>query len=224
MTASDARNRLLNAAGSIFAAKGYRASTVREICDRADVNLASINYHFGDKQRLYIETVKRAYQLKADQVSMPEWPTETPPTVKLADFIRTLLTRMIGVEEDSWQHELIMREIVSPTSACRELVLESFRPQFDLLLEILDELLPSETPDHTRHQLAFSVVGQCLNYRVAGEVVSLLISEEERKAHYSPHQLAGHIAQFCLAAFGAAPAYGKEAAGGFVSQERRSTA
>jgi len=52
------------------------------------------------------------------------------------------------------------------------------------------------------------VVGQCLHYHVAGEVVALLVSPDEMTRHYSPTELAAHISRMCLAALGAAPPVG----------------
>jgi len=62
MSEDDARTRILNVAGPIFAEKGFQATTIREICGQANVNVAAVNYHFGDKERLYTEAVKRAHQ------------------------------------------------------------------------------------------------------------------------------------------------------------------
>ena len=54
--------RLLEAAERVFAEKGYKAASVREICKQAGLNIAGVNYYFGDKERLYIEAVKYAHR------------------------------------------------------------------------------------------------------------------------------------------------------------------
>ena len=77
-----------------------------------------------------------------------------------------------------------------------------FRPQFNILLEILDEILPPATTAARRHQIAFSIVGQCLYYRVADSVVGLLVGEREFGQHYGAAELGEHISQFTLAALG----------------------
>lgn len=207
----DTRNRILQTAGRIFSEKGFQAATVRDICQAADVNIASINYYFGDKERLYIESVKRAHTMRTEHVAFPEWPPGTPPQTKLREFIVTMVTRMIGVKEAPWQTELLMREMLHPTTAVSELIQESIRPSFELLLEILDEVLPQDTPQARRHQIALSIVGQCLYYHMAREVIPLLIEQRELDEHFTPRQLAEHIAQFSLAALGLATPLGEEA-------------
>jgi len=196
----DTRARILQVAGPIFAEKGYKAATVREICESAGVNVASVNYYFGDKEQLYVETVKRAKQLRAERVPLPILDANTPPEACLRDYIKALLTRMIGVSEAPWQSRLMMREILQPTRACRELVEEYIRPDFNLLLEILRRLLPDDTPLHVRRQIGFSIVGQCLFYRVAGDVVAILVPGDELDEHYGVECLAEHISRITLAA------------------------
>ena len=199
-TADDTRTRVLHAAGSVFAEKGFQAATVREICQVAGVNLASVNYHFGDKQQLYHETVRAAHRLTAQQVPMPSWSDDVQPRDQLRGFIRTMLTRMLGAQSAPWQSRLMTREVLQPTAACKELVEENFRPHFQMLVEIIKRLAPVDTPPPQLHKMAFSVVGQCLFYRVAGEVVVLMVGEDESRSHHSIDQLAEHIAAFTLAA------------------------
>ena len=51
------RERIADAAGEIFAERGFDGTTVRDICQRAGANIAAVNYYFGDKQRLYLEAL-----------------------------------------------------------------------------------------------------------------------------------------------------------------------
>lgn len=202
--AEDARTRVLNAAGPIFAERGFQAATVREICRAAAVNVASVNYYFGDKETLYIETVRRAHAQRVQQFPLPKRPAGTPPAVRLRDFVHNLLTRCMAVEEAPWQVRLMMREILQPTAACRELVEEYFRPHFDILLgivgELVGELVGPDVARHTLRQIGYSVVGQCLYYRIAREIVVILTPDEELREHYAVEQLADHITRMTLAA------------------------
>ena len=53
------RERLLDAAETVFAKKGYPSASVRDITGAAGCNVASVNYHFGSKKGLYREVFKR---------------------------------------------------------------------------------------------------------------------------------------------------------------------
>jgi AcrR family transcriptional regulator len=193
------RERIIEAAGEIFASQGFDQATVRGICQQASANIAAVNYHFGDKRGLYIEAVKRAHQWKMKQAVLPEPREGAEPEDRLADFVVTFLRRLKLGDRDTWQNRLMMREMMSAGTACAELVRESIRPQFDMLLAILRQMLPAEITDERVHLTAFSIVGQCLFYHFADPVVRKLIDEDEY-ATLSPETLARHVVQFSLAA------------------------
>jgi len=192
------RDRIVDAAGELFADRGFEATTVRDICQAADANIAAVNYYFGDKQRLYVEAVVRAHRWRMERVKLPEWNADTPPETKLADFIKTFIRRVRSGPGDTWHTRLIMREIGNPTAACAELVQSSIRPQFEILLSVLRELLPDEGDVEKLRLTAFSIVGQCLFYHFADPVVRNLLSEEEYAA-LEIDKLAEHITEFSLA-------------------------
>jgi TetR/AcrR family transcriptional regulator, regulator of cefoperazone and chloramphenicol sensitivity len=198
----DTQERLLLAAGELFAEKGYDGTTVREICQRAGAgNVAAVNYYFRDKERLYIEAVKSACTRQHESLPFPDWPPGTSPKRKLRDFIRVLIDRMLGDKSPPWARQLFLRELAHPTAACREFVDMVVRPNAELLSRILDELLP-KVPARKRRLIAFSIVGQCFFHRVAHPIVTLLVGEEEVRTYDSAF-LAEHIADFSLAAIGA---------------------
>src|SRR5690242_13872125 len=54
------REHLLEAAGQVFAEKGFERSTAKEICERARTNTAAVNYHFGGIEALYAAVLEEA--------------------------------------------------------------------------------------------------------------------------------------------------------------------
>lgn len=193
------RERIVEAAGEIFAEKGFEQATVRDICQQAGANVAAVNYYFGDKQRLYVEAVKRAHAWKMSQAELPQWANDVRPQKMLADFILTFVRRLKLGDRDTWQNRLMMREMMRPHGLCVELVRDSIRPQFEMLVSIVRRLMPEDSTPEQVHVTAFSVVGQCLFYHFADPVVRKLIEESEY-TRLSPEKLAEHIAQFSLQA------------------------
>src|SRR3954454_14888142 len=152
------RERIAEAAGEIFAERGFDGTTVRDICQRAGANIAAVNYYFGDKQRLYVESVVRAHCWRMQQARLPQWSDGTPAETKLADFITTFIRRVRTGPDGTWHTKLMVREMAHPTGACAELVQSSIRPQFEILLAILRELLPTDVGDERLQLPGFSIV------------------------------------------------------------------
>jgi AcrR family transcriptional regulator len=199
MATDSPRERLLDAAGEIFAEKGFKGATIREIIDRAGVNIAAVNYYFRDKERLYIETVKHAVCFSPE--TRPSWPLGTPPAIKLRDFVYFLIGRLLDKNKPAWHARLMMREMAQPSDACTELVRDYIEPMSKILQGILHELLPQDTPRWKRMMTGFSIVGQCIHYCSNKPVVMLLVGEGDYK-YFDPATLAEHITQFSLCALG----------------------
>ena len=196
------QQRLLDAAEAIFAGKGFNGASVRDICKRAEANIAAVNYYFGDKERLYIEAVKYAFRCCTQGVPFPDWAPGTPAGDRLRDFINVMVTRMM--QPQSVQSiQLMMREMAEPTAACVEVVREYIQPMAQKLGDILGELMPDASL-RQRTMTAFSIVGQCHFYRHHRTVAALLIGEEEF-ASYDADEVAQHITEFTLRALGVQP-------------------
>ncbi|UII22233.1 TetR family transcriptional regulator [Fulvivirga ligni] len=56
------KERILDAADKLFVEKGYDATSVRELAQEADVNIAMISYYFGSKENLLEEMILRRTQ------------------------------------------------------------------------------------------------------------------------------------------------------------------
>ena len=76
--AADTRERLLKAATEVFAEHGFEKATIREICRRADANVAAIHYHFGDKKQLYAAIFEAVFELLLERRTSL-LPAQAPP-------------------------------------------------------------------------------------------------------------------------------------------------
>ncbi len=201
MALDETRIRLIDAAGHEFAEKGYEGATVRAISDRAGVNLAAINYHFGDKERLYEAVLLTAHRSRP--AFQPD-PPELDPRLALRRFIMDFLTEVAHQETAPWHQGVMSREIAAPSKASDTLIREAFRPRFEALVAIIRWLCPES--DHRQvHAISFSIVSQCLHYKMSRSISERIIGVPAY-AELTHDYLVEHITRFTLAALGhAAP-------------------
>ena len=197
----DTRQRLISIAGEVFAESGFRAATVRDICTRAKANIAAVNYHFGDKEGLYLAAVEAAH-CNPLELMKPDWPAALTPADKLRFFIEHMLQHLLDDRRPAWHARLMMREMAEPTQACANFVEAYIRPMAQTLRGILKDLLPADVGDEELWLMGASIFGQCLFYKVHRPVVQLLMGEEAF-SRLDVKRLAEHISRFSLAAISA---------------------
>ncbi|CAI8154178.1 TetR/AcrR family transcriptional regulator [Pseudidiomarina mangrovi] len=71
------KDKILNVAEALFAEHGFEQTSLRQITTEAEVNLASVNYHFGSKKALiqavmarYLEVFMPALQRQFEQLAL----------------------------------------------------------------------------------------------------------------------------------------------------------
>jgi AcrR family transcriptional regulator len=194
--------RLLEAAGEEFAEKGFDGARVRSICKRAGLNQAAVNYHFGDKERLYLHAVLEAHKSGVEMLPDGDFFTGSPAE-QLRRYVRHFLTHILALQRTTWQQNLMLREMMRPTKASETLVEHVIRPKFERLLRVLERVCPAA--DLRRlHVIAFSIIGQCVHYRLCRPIADRLLGADEM-ASFGIDFLTDHITAFSLAALGLAP-------------------
>lgn len=197
-TVDDTKTRLLEAAGEEFAARGFQGATVRGIIQRAGANVAAVNYHFRDKEGLYVQAVLEAHKGCMSD-GEPELTSDASAADELRAHIRHFLRSVLAVgQRDDWHHRLMLRELLEPSPASEALVREIIRPKFERLSAVVRRLRP-DLAGRELTATVFSIVGQCLYYKMARPIAERLVGPEAFAA-FDVDFLTDHIAGFTLAA------------------------
>ena len=196
-TPDPTREKLVEAAGPIFANRGYQATTIREICVGAGANVAAINYHFGDKLGLYTEVLQqsvRAAQLRAVKNTLDQ---NAPPEEILRALIRARLRSINGKDLPDWHSRLLAHELAQPTPALRQLVDKLTRQIYKRLLELIGAMIGLPPSDDRTRLCALSVMGQILVYKFATPLIAG-VWPELKLTPAQVERIAEHIADFSL--------------------------
>ncbi|MGH8046965.1 MAG: CerR family C-terminal domain-containing protein, partial [Chthoniobacterales bacterium] len=191
------RERLLDAAGEVFAERGFDGATIREITRQAGVNLAAVNYYFRDKDELYAATLRHAHTA-ACSLPYDDEATMTPEQ-RLYVFVENLLRRFLDPLRPRWHGQLMAREMAQPTRIFDQVIAEAFRPKCEWLRRALTELCGGRFQGVELDYVATSIIGQCTFYRQNRHIIQqifpgLLAADDLIE------RLARHITEFSLAA------------------------
>ncbi len=118
MSDQTTKERILESASHVFCAKGFKGTTVRDICAEADANVAAINYHFGDKRKLYYQVLEMWMDQSMKHSTMLEESVQAlPPEEKLRLYVRNELLPLCTYDDPEKnkkrQIRLLLEEYVS---------------------------------------------------------------------------------------------------------------
>jgi TetR/AcrR family transcriptional regulator, regulator of cefoperazone and chloramphenicol sensitivity len=143
------RAQLLEAAGHVFAEKGFDRATGREICDRAGANTAAVNYYFGGMDGLYAAVLEEANRRLIPLATLASTVAGKPDAkAQLQAIIELAVEKLTGPLSSSWAFGVIARELLSPTPAVDALRRQQGIPKARIVTSIVAELmdLPTEHP------------------------------------------------------------------------------
>jgi AcrR family transcriptional regulator len=132
----DTKDRLVAAATTLFAERGFHGTTVRDIAERAGANVAAGNYHYGSKKALYLEVLRAQF---AEVRALLDAQGANPAPAAFARLDRDALTRILRTRVRLMLEMLIgpppgvhgtlmQREMVDPSEAMPVIVGEFIRP------------------------------------------------------------------------------------------------
>jgi AcrR family transcriptional regulator len=200
--ARETRRRILSAASKAFAEKGFWEASSAYICEKANVNSAAINYHFGSKENLYVEAWKYAFQRSLDAHPLDGGiGPDSPAPERLRGAIRSIIQRIT----DPQTHDLDIanKEIANPTGLLKEIIPKVLDHLFQVLKPIVRELHGRDIDDEQVAFCIMSIMSQCFGVfrhmqasKLDIEFPHPALSHES----FNIEKFAEHITQFSLAA------------------------
>lgn len=192
------KDRLLAAACEVFADKGFRDSTVAEICDAAEANIAAVNYHFGNKEALYDTVWHHAFALASSAYPIDGNLPENPALEDyIYSFSSALLHRIFSETETGLFAKLLHQEMSHPTLALERIAEEALMPQTHFLGKVVHMALEQHVSEERIRACMNSIIGQCVffnfNRPLRQHVIGKTTMTEDEIEH-----TARHIARFSL--------------------------
>jgi len=191
----ESRARIVEAAGELFAERGFDGVPVRELAKRAGVNAAAINYHFGGKEALYHAVLRKLI----DDTE----PMFGPMIVWLRDgvalaggdraalagmasrLVSGLLRNILSSTTLHWQMPILLRESQQPTAAFAMLMQDRINPVHDAIAELVGAATGYDAKGPQARLITANIMGQCMSLGAARGVVFARLGWDE----YTPERI-----------------------------------
>lgn len=191
-----ARDRILHVAAEMFVAHGFKATSVRKICERAKVNVAMVNYYFHSKDALYLAVLEFARQHRATGEDAAD--AALPPREQLRLAIRRLTFNLLSPGPASLFTQLLARELTEPSAAIAQIAEQDIRPQHAFFAGLVRAVAGDALSQAEVQNCVFSIIGQAVFYARARPVHELA-APDIRYDNAGMENIADHIYRFSLA-------------------------
>lgn len=202
---NETRSRVLKVAARLFAERGFNHVSIRDICEEAGTNVASVNYHFGDKLGLYRELIGTVAEgMNNAKSSAFEAGAGQSPEKQLRAYIRGFLHQLLDsdAQESCWLEKLIARETTEPTPALDLIIEKGIKPAGERLNKLISEIVGLSAHDPRVLLGSSAIQGLCIWYRSSRTVAERMFPELQFTAERIDN-LAEFVADFALAGLGA---------------------
>jgi AcrR family transcriptional regulator len=162
------RERLLDASERLFAEKGFRSASVRDITRESSCNIAAVNYHFGGKANLYREVFMRRlrsmrkHRLDAIEAALSNAGSDATLEMLLQAFTTAFVAPIVEDSSGRYWLLLLAQEMIDPQLPPATFEAEMINPVEGALVEALAQVCPDlSRPD--AQLCVHSLVGQLVH-------------------------------------------------------------
>ena len=162
------KGRLLDSAESLFCERGFKGTSIRDIAASAGCNIASVNYYFGSKEKLYEEVWRRHLIPMRDAriASINKVMSQTGARPNLEDLLRSFADTFVGSMVDTSKSarlgKLMAREYIDSHLPTDMFLNEVMTPTITAMHSALVKTCP-DLNESKIMPVVFSLIGQLVH-------------------------------------------------------------
>ncbi|OUS12787.1 hypothetical protein A9Q89_05180 [Gammaproteobacteria bacterium 53_120_T64] len=178
------REDILKLAVPLFAKSGYDGVSIRNVASQSQLTPAALYYHFKDKEALYFETVKHAFETKT--TAAKELVENTDAAIANLEVFITWFVATLDKEND-FQKLLQWVLLDSNTQRMQILVKDVFADLFITTRKLAESFSPAYDP----YMLSISIIGLVLCHFQSQQGRQYLPGN--KAIHDKPRVISAHI-------------------------------
>lgn len=196
----DTPERILRAATGLFARHGHRAVTLKDVAREAKVNGAAVNYHFGDKSKLYRAVIDfcLAEREEAAPIDDAGW-RDLAPDLRLRNFITMMMEQLLNERQTTLLSQIMLWEAIDPTPEFKKMVVRLPGRQLNILDDMIRDWVGDALPRRKIRAASISILGQCVYYRYGRKILAFA-EKRNRTSRDEISAIAEEIYEFSAAA------------------------
>lgn len=164
----ETKEKLLQTATKLFAKQGLDSVSTRDLVKASGVNLCSINYYFGTKQKLYDAVLDSVIE-KMKSFADKQQNQTISANEELELFVSNMVDFLCSNKISNDQAELIIKEIIQPTNVYNKLYTDVLEPMHNKLTSLVMRL--TDLSEHQAIIQAHCLIGQVLMFKIHKEAL-----------------------------------------------------
>jgi AcrR family transcriptional regulator len=198
------KQRILDVAERLFVERGFSSTSLRMITTEAEVNLAAVNYHFGSKEGMIEEVLKRRLApLNRERVAALdelEASSATPPEARA--ILKAYISAVVKVSRDPTEGGfLFLRLLGRAFTEPNEIVKRQMQQQYDEVARRYRRAFTRALPQLPEQELIWRMhfMFGAIAYAMAGIDIMQIVASCELKDVNDFHALCERLVHFLSA-------------------------
>lgn len=158
------KEQILEAAESLFAEKGFKATTLKDVSNKCAANTALISYYFGSKEGLRDAVLTRQLDRAGCRI-LKARVQETNP-ISLDEFRELLEIHFQGIEEDNTVFRLIVWSMADGGEISQKMAELMWKPFIEANMKTLEHLSQGKFSAPELQMRCLLLMGQLHQYAI----------------------------------------------------------